>query len=425
MRKFKEALTLKKEKKNKKSSRAAKIIVGTLLAILALIVIAFAVIWIISPELFTFIITFVIPNLPKLLTGNNMKAAWIMFTSDNAAIVEQIDVHQQNKSDTLGISAEVLAAIESGNYTEEEIARILDTKGEAIAEIDAAKLASAEGSNENTENADGVDEVLDELSPEVLSAIESGKYTEEEITRIIESKGEAISEIDAEKAKQPEKEQESPPVEPEKTPEPEKKPDPEKPAVNTDTPVNDTQSSQSSPEVKPSQPEIPTESPTETTPTQPAEPETVTPPESETPEEAVTPTTPTVNTAEIVNKHVAKLYIVKNRFVSELGSMEKTIRKQYVSLPKEQQVPTSRKEIAKQYISFVADLELECDAEVESILSALKTELEAVGGDLGIIDAIRTQYEEEKSLKKAYYLDIYMNGLPDKVPASDTASSAG
>ncbi len=419
---------MKKEKKNRKTPRAVKIIVGILLAIIALIVIGLAVIWIISPELFTFIITFVIPNLPKLLTGNNMKAAWIMFTSDNAAIVEQIDTNQQNKSDTLGISAEVLAAIESGNYTEQEIARILDTKGEAIAEIDASKLAASEGMEENTEKADGIEDVLNQLSPEVLVAIESGKYTEEEITLIIETKGEALSAIDAEKAKQeqqdkqPQKEQESTPPESDKVPVPEKTPD-----VNTEIPSNDTQSGQSSEDVKPSQSKTPSEpaveNPTDTTaPTQPGKSEQVTPPESEAPDVS-SPATPTVSTAEIINKHVAKLYIVKNRFVTELGSTEKTIRKQYVSLPKEQQVPTSRKEIAKQYISVVADLELECDAEVESILAALKTELSAVGGDLTIIDTIRLQYEEEKSLKKAYYLDIYMNGLPDKEPASGTEST--
>lgn len=401
----------KSEKKTKGTHRAVKIIVGILLGIIALIAIALFVIWIISPELFAFVITFVIPNLPKLLTGNNMKAAWIMFTSDNAAIVEQIDVNQQNKSDTLGISAEVLAAIESGDYTEDEIARILDTKGEAIAEINAAKHSSSEDTENIDKNADGVHDAMSELSPEVVAEIESGKYTQDEIALIIESKGEALSRIDEEKKKQeqekiPEKEQSD---EPAKIPESEKTPEPENPVqteVKTDTEVNDDKQSGQTPAV--GEPDVPDESDktSDNTESQPAE----NIPESQ--PESSAPITPVVNVSEIINKHVAKLYIVKNRFVTELGSLESTIRGRYEDLPKDQQVPTSRKEIAKQYISTVADLELECDAEVESILSALKSELEAVGGDLAIINSIRTQYEEEKSLKKAYYLDIYMNGLP-------------
>lgn len=404
------------DKKKRKLPLALRIVIGVLIAIVALIIIAFVVLWIISPELFTFVITFVIPNLPKLLTGNNMKAAWIMFTSDNAAIVDQIDVNQQNKSETLGISPEVLAAIESGNYTEEEIGRILDTKGEALAEIDAEKLAATEKKEDNTENADGVDEIIAELSPEVIVAIESGKYTEEEIILIKETNGEAIADIDAQKAKDQEKKDQdskAPEKIPEDTvvipPEAEKKDEDEvnPPAAENVPKPDDDKATTQNPAVS----ETPSES------------EKPVPPTSEETTEQ-TPQAPAVNTGEIINKYVAKLYIVKNRFVSELGSMEKTIRKQYVSLPKEQQVPTSRKEIAKQYISFVSDLELECDSEVEAILSDLTAELKAVGGDLAIVDTIRAQYEEEKSLKKAYYLDVYMNGLPDKKPEEKTEEKA-
>ena len=381
-----------KQKKNRKIPLAVKIIVGILLGIIALFVIAMLVIWIINPELFAFIITFVIPNLPKLLTGSNMKAAWIMFTSDNAAIVEQIDANQQNKSDTLGVSAEVLAAIESGDYTEEEIARILDTKGEALAEIDAAKLMASNKTDEITENVEDAEEILNEYSPEVLAAIESGKYTEDEIKLIIETNGDAIEQIDSEKQKAQENEADNKPevqdpVVPPKADE----------AENTES-VPPVTTPETTPEVvEPVQPEI----------------EPATPSQPETPSETVPEETPAVNIGEIINKQVAKLYIVKNRFVNELGSLEQTIKSQYGALPDEQQVPTSRKEIAKRYISFVSDLELECDAEVDAILAQLKSELQAVGGDVGIVDTIRTQYEEEKSLKKAYYLDVYMNGLPD------------
>lgn len=397
-----------KQKKNRKIPLAVKIIVGILLGIIALFVIAMLVIWIISPELFVFIITFVIPNLPKLLTGNNMKAAWILFTNDNAAIVEQIDRNQQQQSDTLGISAEVLAAIESGNYTEEEIALILDTKGEALAFIDAEKFAATTKPEQDVENADGVDDIMAELSPGVVAAIESGKYTQEEIALIIDTKGEAISKIDEEKEKQ-EKEQEQ-----------EKQPEPSAPSEETVTPSEPEVSQTPTQTVPENEQQIPpiTTTPEDTSSTPPTPSEGTggdkTAEETTSPE----PEAPVVNVGEIVNKHVAKLYIIKNRFVTELASVETKIKAQYGALPKDQKVPASRKEIAKQYISVVSDLELECDAAVDEILAQLKAELQAAGADISIVDTVRTQYEEEKSLKKAYYLDVYMNGLPDKEQSS-------
>ena len=412
--------TLNKEKKKSKIPLWAKIVIGILLGIIALFVVAMIVIWIISPELFMFIITFVIPNLPKLLTASNMKAAWIIFTSNNEAIVEQIGVNQQDKSDTLGISRDVLEAIESGDYTAEEIAIILDTKGEAIAEIDAAKRAATEKAENDQENADGVDDIMSELSAEVIAAIESGRYTEDEITLIIESKGEALAQIDAQKEAEKE-EQKNPDSEAEKTPvsNPDTPVDTQKPATDVTKPVQsgnggDSAPADTSPNPDDKNPQTAPEQPTPVTPTQPVTPEVPSESEGETqtPTEVTPQPAPVVNVGEIINKHVAKLYIVKNRFVTELGSLEKRIKTQYGDLPKDQQVPTSRKEIAKQYISFVSSLELECDAEVDGILADLKAELTKAGGDVAIVDTVRSQYEEEKSLKKAYYLDVYMNGLP-------------
>ncbi|MBR5554183.1 MAG: hypothetical protein IKV98_10115 [Clostridia bacterium] len=411
---------MNKEKKKSKIPLWAKIVIGILLGIIALFVVAMIVIWIISPELFMFIITFVIPNLPKLLTASNMKAAWIIFTSNNEAIVEQIGVNQQDKSDTLGISRDVLEAIESGDYTAEEIAIILDTKGEAIAEIDAAKLAATEKAENDQENADGVDDIMSELSAEVIAAIESGRYTEDEITLIIESKGEALAQIDAQKESEKE-EQKKPDSEAEKTPvsNPDTPVDTHKPATDVTKPVQngnggDSASADTSSNPDDKKPQAAPEQPTPVTPTEPVTPEVPSESEGETqtPTEVTPQPAPVVNVGEIINKHVAKLYIVKNRFVTELGSLEKRIKTQYGDLPKDQQVPTSRKEIAKQYISFVSSLELECDAEVDDILADLKAELAKAGGDVAIVDTVRSQYEEEKSLKKAYYLDVYMNGLP-------------
>ena len=48
----------------------------------------------------------------------------------------------------------------------------------------------------------------------------------------------------------------------------------------------------------------------------------------------------------------------------------------------------------------------QCDAKVETLLSELKTELKTHNADTSIINKIRAAYENEKKLKKAYYIKL-------------------
>ena len=113
-------------------------------------------------------------------------------------------------------------------------------------------------------------------------------------------------------------------------------------------------------------------------------------------------------------KYIAKLYVLKSQFTGELGKIEGQITSEYVALPKEERTPAARKSIAGKYLKTVASLESQCDKDVESLLSDLRTELEAQGKDTSIIETLRKAYNEEKSLKKAYYLDVYTNGISKK-----------
>ena len=115
--------------------------------------------------------------------------------------------------------------------------------------------------------------------------------------------------------------------------------------------------------------------------------------------------------SEEVAACIAKLYVLKSRFTGELSVLEKTITTTYEELPEEEQVPASRKSIAGQYIKQVAQMELDCDAQVDAALAELRKTLTAQGKDTAVVETLRQAYENEKSLKKAYYLDVYMNGI--------------
>ena len=43
------------------------------------------------------------------------------------------------------------------------------------------------------------------------------------------------------------------------------------------------------------------------------------------------------------------------------------------------------------------------------IISKIKAELKRTGGDMSVIDTIRSTYSREKQLKKAGYMNAYLN----------------
>lgn len=59
------------------------------------------------------------------------------------------------------------------------------------------------------------------------------------------------------------------------------------------------------------------------------------------------------------------------------------------------------------YLKSAATLESQADSEVDALLAELKSKLEAIGADTSIISTMRDSYENEKTLKKSYYLSLF------------------
>ena len=64
--------------------------------------------------------------------------------------------------------------------------------------------------------------------------------------------------------------------------------------------------------------------------------------------------------------------------------------------------------VGAKYITEIYSLESSCDAEVNTLLDSLKAELTAIGADTSIIGTIRSAYNNEKQLKRSYYMSKYM-----------------
>lgn len=331
-----------------------KVILGIILAIVIVAVSAGAVFVYKNPDLAKSAY-----EILKSAPGNNLKAAWI-FLTDSSSISEKIDKNTESFDNAINnvvgventLSPAVKEAIESGKYNEEEITRILISGESAIAEIDKEKQENIL----NGENGELSSDTQEEPDETVTVPDDSGKETQNPV----------------------EQKPENPDV---------SRPEPVTPDVKQPVVQNPVTTPDNTPEQKPQDADKPA----------PA-------------------------TAADTASYVAKLYVQKSKFMDYLGSIEKLIIDEYNALPKDMKIPSERKRIALAHLQTMAQMETECDAEVEKILAELKTKLVSENKDTSVVNNLMQAYENEKSLKKAQYMDIFLNGLPKKKTTEKTES---
>ena len=108
----------------------------------------------------------------------------------------------------------------------------------------------------------------------------------------------------------------------------------------------------------------------------------------------------------LIGEKTIELYSLKAYYLGQLGQMEASVKRDYKTLPKDKKNLIGKKEIVSKYMGTAVGLLNQCDAQVEELLSELKSELVSLGADTAIITTIRNAYEKEKNLKKAYYLKL-------------------
>lgn len=108
-----------------------------------------------------------------------------------------------------------------------------------------------------------------------------------------------------------------------------------------------------------------------------------------------------------ISDGVSKMYALKAKYVNKLGELEREAIKEYSSLPKEKQDENAKYSIVMENIDYIAGLEQQCDNEVAKVLSALESDIIRLNGDTEIIQILQDAYQQEKEVKKAYYLSLY------------------
>lgn len=109
---------------------------------------------------------------------------------------------------------------------------------------------------------------------------------------------------------------------------------------------------------------------------------------------------------EIVRDVISRLYALKAEYIGRLGGLESAAKGEYFALPSNERRGSSAKKLLTKYMSLGLAAESECDARVAALLSQLKQDLEAINASTSIVSTLQSSYEQEKTLKKAYYLSL-------------------
>lgn len=103
-----------------------------------------------------------------------------------------------------------------------------------------------------------------------------------------------------------------------------------------------------------------------------------------------------------IRAQVAMMYVLRSTFVSRLDELVNQAVFDYALA--ENFTRDGRMAAVTPYLDAVSTLEEECDAEVATVVTELRRLLKASGQDDSLAKKVEETYEEEKSLKKAYYL---------------------
>lgn len=109
---------------------------------------------------------------------------------------------------------------------------------------------------------------------------------------------------------------------------------------------------------------------------------------------------------EFIADNIIKLYSYKAYYLGQLGQIEKSAIADYTALPQSERGLVGKQSIVDKYIGTANALLTECDEKVHKIMDTLSKKLDENNMDKSIIDKIDSSYEEEKALKKAYYMSL-------------------
>jgi len=106
-----------------------------------------------------------------------------------------------------------------------------------------------------------------------------------------------------------------------------------------------------------------------------------------------------------LNTILARFYVLREEYLIALNQMELDAELEWNRMSGEQRADKAGLvPVIERYLEKAVALEAECDAKMDAIVKELRALLKEYGQPLDLIQKVRYNYADEKSLKKAWYL---------------------
>lgn len=108
-----------------------------------------------------------------------------------------------------------------------------------------------------------------------------------------------------------------------------------------------------------------------------------------------------------IRELIATMYVLRATYVGKLEVIVQEAIDEYVA---GEHTAENRQKVVYSKFDQLTALESECDAKVADVVARLRTLLKTIGQDDTLAKEVEQTYQEEKSLKKAYYVQEFKNG---------------
>ena len=108
-----------------------------------------------------------------------------------------------------------------------------------------------------------------------------------------------------------------------------------------------------------------------------------------------------------IRELIATMYVLRATYMGKLEAVVQSAIDEYTA---GEHTSENRTRVVRGKLDELIAMEKECDGEVAAVVSRLRELLKATGQDDSLARQVEETYKEEKSLKKAYYLNEFRNG---------------
>ena len=110
---------------------------------------------------------------------------------------------------------------------------------------------------------------------------------------------------------------------------------------------------------------------------------------------------------QAIQEQIATMYVLRSTYVGKLEAIAQSAIDEYSAGAHTEE---NRKQVVYDKLDQLTALEKECDDQVAQVVARLRELLKEAGRDDSLAKQVEQTYQEEKSVKKAAYLEEFQNG---------------